>query len=99
MDQLQTQVPRGSRLPALKAKLHYPMQDVSAASILTIAHIAGPFETDCYAKALLDPTYKAKGQRGDEGGSVKPGLSIQTVSRPVEFVPSVRQSERFRDTG
>ena len=48
-------------IPALKAKLHYPMRDVKCTSILTIAHIAGPAETGLYAESLLDPTYKEKG--------------------------------------
>lgn len=48
-------------IPALKATLHYPMQDVKCTSILTIAHIAGTAETDLYAEALLGPGYREKG--------------------------------------
>jgi hypothetical protein len=48
-------------IPFLSAKLHYPMQDVKCTSILTIAHIAGAAETELYAHALLDPTYREKG--------------------------------------
>lgn len=48
-------------IDALKAKLHYPMQDVKCTSILTIAHIAGAAETLLYASALLDPAYREKG--------------------------------------
>ena len=48
-------------LDALKAKLHYPMQDVKCTSLLTVAHIAGPSETPLYAAALLDPAYREKG--------------------------------------
>ena len=45
-------------IPALKAKLHYKMQDVKCTAILTIAHIAGEKETDLYAQCLLDPEYR-----------------------------------------
>ena len=48
-------------IPHLVAKLNYPMQDVKCTSILTIAHIAGPAETELYARALLDPKYREKG--------------------------------------
>jgi hypothetical protein len=39
---------------ALKAVLHYPMQDVKDCSILSIAHIAGVMETKYYVEALRD---------------------------------------------
>src|SRR5262249_4232148 len=39
---------------ALKAKLHYPMQDVKDCSMLTIAHLAGAAETSFYVEALRD---------------------------------------------
>ncbi|HKP38390.1 MAG TPA: hypothetical protein VJT71_16135 [Pyrinomonadaceae bacterium] len=45
---------------ALKAKLNYPMKDVSCTAILTIAHIARESETPFYAQALLSPIYKEK---------------------------------------
>ena len=48
-------------IPALRDKLHYPMQDVQSTALLTIAHIAGSSETLLYAEALLDPTYRQKG--------------------------------------
>ena len=48
-------------IPALKAKLNYPMQDVKCCSILTIAHIAGAEETPFYADTLLSPEYREKG--------------------------------------
>lgn len=41
-------------VPALKAMLHYPMQDVKDCSILTIAHVAGATETSYYVEALRD---------------------------------------------
>ena len=44
----------GMCIPSLKAKLHYPMQDVKDCSILTIAHIAGATETRYYVEALHD---------------------------------------------
>ncbi len=47
-------------VPALKDKLHYPMQDVKCTSILTIAHIAGARETELYVNTLLDPAYRDK---------------------------------------
>jgi hypothetical protein len=48
-------------VPALKAKIHYPMRDVMSTSILTIAHIAGAAESSFYGEALLDPKYPEKG--------------------------------------
>ncbi|SRR5258706_9555662 len=48
-------------IPALKAKMDYPMQDVKCCAILTIAHIAGSAETSFYADALLNPEYREKG--------------------------------------
>ena len=48
-------------IPHLKDKLAFPMQDIKATAILTIAHIAGPAETALYAEALLDPKYREKG--------------------------------------
>lgn len=41
-------------IPALKAKLHYPMQDVKDCVLLTIAHLAGETETPFYVQALED---------------------------------------------
>jgi hypothetical protein len=41
-------------IPALKAKLHYPMQDVKDCVLLTIAHLAGEAETPFYVHALED---------------------------------------------
>src|SRR5262249_12239858 len=48
-------------IPALKAKLTYPMKDVKCVSMLTIAHIAGAAETECYTESLLDAAYPEKG--------------------------------------
>jgi hypothetical protein len=48
-------------VPALKAKLLYPMRDVMSTSILTIAHIAGAAESSFYGEALLNPKYREKG--------------------------------------
>jgi hypothetical protein len=41
-------------VPVLKELLHYPMQDVKDCSLLTIAHIAGASETECYLSALTE---------------------------------------------
>ena len=41
-------------IPALKTKLHYPLQDVKDCVLLTIAHIAGEAETPFYVQALQD---------------------------------------------
>lgn len=48
-------------VPALKEKLTFPMMDVQATALLTIAHIARAAETPLYAAMLLDPAYKQKG--------------------------------------
>ncbi|TAL27248.1 MAG: hypothetical protein EPN97_17875 [Alphaproteobacteria bacterium] len=48
-------------VPALKEKLHFPMMDVQATALLTIAHIARAAETPLYAAMLLDPAYRQKG--------------------------------------
>jgi hypothetical protein len=48
-------------VPALRAKLSYPMKDVKCTSLLTIAHLAGASETPLYAEALLDASYPEKG--------------------------------------
>jgi hypothetical protein len=47
-------------IPVLRELLHYPMADVKACSILTIAQIAGSAQTQLYADALLDPKYPEK---------------------------------------
>jgi hypothetical protein len=41
-------------VPALKAKRHYPMQDVKDCILLTIAHLVGETETPFYIEALKD---------------------------------------------
>lgn len=41
-------------VPALKAKLHYPMRDVQDCAVLTIAHLAGAAETEFFVDALRD---------------------------------------------
>lgn len=41
-------------VPALKAKRHYPMQDVKDCILLTIAHLVGEAETPFYIEALKD---------------------------------------------
>lgn len=43
-----------SAIPALKAKLHYPMRDVQDCAVLTIAHLAGAAETEFFVDALRD---------------------------------------------
>ena len=48
-------------VPALRAKLGHPMQDVKCTAILTIAHIAGANETLLFGEALLSAPYKEKG--------------------------------------
>src|SRR4051812_3279753 len=48
-------------LPLLKEKLSFPMLDVQATALLTIAHLARAAETPLYAAMLLDPAYKQKG--------------------------------------
>jgi hypothetical protein len=45
-------------IPALKELLHCPMQDVKDCSLLTIAHIAGPAETEFFVQALDDERTK-----------------------------------------
>lgn len=47
-------------IPILKELIYFPMQDVKACSILTIAQLAGAKETAFYASALLDPKYREK---------------------------------------
>jgi HEAT repeat protein len=44
----------------LKRALKFPKQDVQCASILTIAHLAGPAETPFYISALEDKAYRPK---------------------------------------
>jgi hypothetical protein len=48
-------------VPLLKEKLSFPMLDVQATALLTIAHLARAEETLLYAATLLDPGYKQKG--------------------------------------
>ncbi|MBW8772274.1 MAG: hypothetical protein JF590_03115 [Gemmatimonadetes bacterium] len=48
-------------VPALKAKLDYPMQDVKCTAMLTIAHIARATETPFYAESLIGTAYREKG--------------------------------------
>ena len=47
-------------IPALKALASYPVQDVKAAAMSTIATIAGASETPYYADCLGDPKYRVK---------------------------------------
>lgn len=47
-------------VPVLKKLLNYPMSDVKACAILTIAQIARAEETEFYAETLLRPTYREK---------------------------------------
>lgn len=74
-------------IPALKRMLHYPMRDVKDTSILTIAHIAGPAETEFYIAALLDK----KTQKTYPMSAIYFAADERAVPAVVECISAIRK--------
>jgi hypothetical protein len=47
-------------IPLLKPLAHFPVNDVRAVAVLTVAHIARAAESDWYAELLNDPKFRMK---------------------------------------
>lgn len=47
-------------IPFLKPLAHFPVNDVRAVAVLTVAHIARATESDWYAELLDDPKFRMK---------------------------------------
>jgi len=75
---------------ALKRLATYPVQDVKATAMLTIAQLAGAVETPYYADCLSEPSYKAKDYALWAIGEVGDGRALEAVHAYVK-----RSKKRF----